>query len=126
MGRDNEAVALIDWDYLHPAPRLDDVAYALRWFAPLRSDEHATKWHHFPVVPDRRARVQTFLAAYGDLPDFDVVDLVTERIRSVISVRRELAEQGIEPQRTWVADGADERDLEEIAWIEHHREVLGL
>src|SRR3954451_5540645 len=37
---DNEAIALIDWDYLHPAPRLDDVAYALRWFAPLRSDEH--------------------------------------------------------------------------------------
>lgn len=118
---DNEAVALIDWDYLHPAPRVDDVAYALRWFAPLRSDEHALEWHHFPVVPDRAARVRTFLAAYGDLPDFDVVEAVTERIRSVMRLRRDLADRGIEPQRTWVADGADARDLEEIRWIEEHR-----
>ncbi len=121
---DNEAVALIDWDYLHPAPRMDDVAYALRWFAPLRSDEHALEWHHFPVVPDRAARVRTFVAAYGDLPDFDVVDAVTERIRSVMRLRRDLADRGIEPQRTWVADGADDRDVEEIRWMEEHRAVL--
>ena len=121
---DDAAVGLIDWDYLHPGPRLDDVAYALRWVAPLRSDLHATDWHHFPVVPDRRARVRAFVAAYGDLPDFDVVDAVTERIRSVISLRREMADRGIEPQRTWVADGAEDRDLEEIRWIEEHREDL--
>ena len=69
------------------------------------------------------------MAAYGGLPEFDVVDVVdvvTERIRSVISLRRELAERGIEPQRTWVADGAEDRDLEEIAWIEDHREALSL
>ena len=122
--RDQEAVALIDWDYLHPAPRVDDVAYALRWFAPLRSDAHALDWHHFPVVPDRAARVRTFLEAYGDLPAFDVADAVIERIRAVITLRGDLAAAGIEPQATWVADGAEERDLEEIAWIEAHREVL--
>ena len=121
---DNEAVALIDWDYLHPAPRLDDVAYALRWFAPLRSDEHALEWHHFPEVPDRAARVRTFIEAYGDLPAFDVVDAVTERIRAVVALMCDLAERGVEPQRTWVADGAAERDLEEIAWIEEHRDEL--
>ena len=121
---DNEAVALIDWDYLHPAPRLDDVAYALRWFAPLRSDEHALEWHHFPEGPDRAARVRTFIEAYGDLPAFDVVDAVTERIRAVVALMCDLAERGVEPQRTWVADGAAERDLEEIAWIEEHRDEL--
>jgi hypothetical protein len=103
---------------------LDDVAYALRWFAPLRCDEHATDLHHFPSVPDRRARVQTFVGAYGELPAFDVVDVVTDRIRSVISLRRQLADQGIEPQRTWVADGADERDAGQIEWIEAHRGEL--
>jgi Phosphotransferase enzyme family len=124
--RDGEAIALIDWDYLHPAPRLDDVAYALRWFAPLRSDEHARDWHHFPVIPDRRARAQTFIKAYGALPVFDVVDVVTDRIRSVMRLRRGLADQGVEPQRTWVADGAEERDADEIDWIEAHREELTL
>lgn len=123
--QDRAAVALIDWDYLHPAPRMDDIAYALRWFAPLRSDQLALEWHHFPVVPDRAARVRTFMEAYGDLPDVDVADAVVARIRSVIRLRRDLADRGIEPQRTWVADGAEERDLEEIAWIEAHRGDLG-
>jgi hypothetical protein len=70
--------------------------------------------------------VQTFVGAYGELPAFDVVDVVTNRIRSVIRLRRQLADQGIEPQRTWVADGADERDAEEIEWIEAHRGELTL
>ena len=100
------------------------MAYALRWFAPLRSDEHALDWHHFLVVPDRAARGRTFVAAYGDLPDFDVADSVVERIRSVITLVAQLAERGVEPQRTWVADGANDRDLEEIAWIEAHRPEL--
>jgi hypothetical protein len=122
--RDREAVALIDWDYLHPAPRLDDVAYALRWFAPLRKDEHALGWHHFPRRPDRRARVHAFVNAYGGLPDFDVVQSVTQRMRATIDLCRELAEQGVEPQRTWVADGELEREAAEIAWIEGHRHEL--
>jgi hypothetical protein len=120
----NEAIGLIDWDYLHPGPRLDDVSYALRWFAPLRPDRDAIEWHHFPAVPARRDRVGTFVDAYGQLPPFDVVDVVTERIRAVISLRRQLAEQGIEPQRTWVTDGADDRDEEEIRWIVSHGDEL--
>ena len=47
-----------------------------------------------------------------------------ERIRSVITLVAELAERGVEPQRTWVADGANDRELEEIAWIEAHRSEL--
>jgi Ser/Thr protein kinase RdoA (MazF antagonist) len=66
--RDQEAVGLIDWDYLHPAPRLHDVAYALQWFGPLRRDEFVLDWHHFPVIPNRRDRVRAFIDAYGGLP----------------------------------------------------------
>lgn len=67
---------------------------------------------------------RAFVAAYGELPDFDVVDAATERIRSMITHRREPADLGIEPQRTWVADGAEERDLDEIRWIAARREDL--
>jgi Ser/Thr protein kinase RdoA (MazF antagonist) len=66
--RKGEAIALLDWDFLHPAPRLDDVAYALLWFAPLRDDEACLEWHHFTEVPDRRARISAFLDAYGMAP----------------------------------------------------------
>lgn len=84
--RDDEAVGLIDWDFLHPAPRLDDVAYALRWFAPLRNDDLALQWHHFPEVPDRRARVAAFLDAYGPLPVFDVVETVARRAEATMDI----------------------------------------
>ena len=122
--RDHAAVALVDWDFLHPAPRLDDVAYALRWFAPMRCDEFTREWHHFPDVPDRRHRIEVFLDAYGELPAFDVVDTVCRRIQATRDHARSLAEQGHEPQRTWVADGALDRDAAEIRWIESHRALL--
>ena len=119
--RDNEAVGLIDWDYLHPGPRLSDVAYALQWFVPLRCDEFVREWHHFPEVPDRRHRIRVFLEAYGDLPEFDVAEAVAARMQAVSDLVRQLAELGQEPQRTWVADGALDQDAREIAWVRDHR-----
>jgi aminoglycoside phosphotransferase (APT) family kinase protein len=124
--QDEQAIGLIDWDYLHPAPRLDDVAYALHWFVPLRADEHVLDWHHFPSVPDRRERARTFLAAYGNLPDFDVASTVMRRIRATSDHELRLANEGVEPQRSWVADGSQERAAVEIAWIEEHRADINL
>ncbi|GAA1674336.1 hypothetical protein GCM10009745_16710 [Kribbella yunnanensis] len=121
---DSTAIGLIDWDYLHPGPRIDDIAYALHWFVPLRCDEFALQWHHFPEVPDRRHRVAVFLEAYGDLPAFDVVDAVIARLEAVCDLVNELAESGQEPQRTWVLDGALDREREEIEWVREHRDLL--
>ncbi len=121
---DKTAVGLIDWDYLHPGPRLDDIAYALFWFVPLRSDEFALKWHHFPEMPDRRHRIRVFLEAYGEIPTFDVVDAVTLRMEAMCELVSQLAESGQEPQRTWVLDGALDRDREEIDWVRQHRDLL--
>jgi len=122
--RDQEAVGLIDWDYLHPAPRVDDVAYALHWFGPLRRDEFVLDWHHFPAIPDRRERVELFLEAYGDLPPFDVAEAVAASVQATSDRVRSLARSGQEPQRTWVADGALDRDAVEIAWVQEHRAEL--
>lgn len=118
---DREAVGLIDWDYLHPAPRLDDVAYALHWFGPLRRDEFVLEWHHFPVIPDRRDRVRIFTESYGGLTKFDVSTAVVARMQATSDLMRDLARAGQEPQRTWVADGALDRDEAEIAWVREHQ-----
>ncbi len=104
------AIGLIDWDFLHPAPRADDVAYALRWFAPARSDEHALEWHHFPVVPDRAARIDAFLTAYGDLPTASptgtrVWEAIAARIEATVAIATALARDGVEPQRSWLEAG---------------------
>jgi hypothetical protein len=89
---------------------LDDIAYALQWFGPLRRDEFVLDWHHFPVVPDRRE--WAFVNAYGGLARFDVSEAVMARMQATSDLVRSLAQTGQEPQRTWVAD----RDAAEIAW----------
>lgn len=122
--QDHQAIALIDWDFLHPAPRVDDVAYALRWFAPMRADAVALHWHHFPQVPDRKARVSAFLGAYGSLPEFDIVDAVTGRMQATIDHVTALAANGVEPQRSWVSDGLLDREASEIGWINSHRHLF--
>ena len=101
--RDQEAVGLIDWDNLHPALRLHDVAYALQWFGPLRRDEFVLDWHHFPVIPNRRERVRAFVDAYGGLPRFDVSEAVMAAMQATADRMCSLARAGQEPQRTWVA-----------------------
>jgi aminoglycoside phosphotransferase (APT) family kinase protein len=122
--RNGEAVALLDWDFLHPAPRLDDVAYALLWFAPMRDDEACLRWHHFSEVPDRRARIHAFLDAYGMMASFDVAQAVINRRHETIEHVRFLADQGVEPQRTWVAEGSLEEEAAEINWIEANRSLF--
>ncbi len=126
--RSGEAVALIDWDFLHPAPRLGDVAYAMLWFAPMRDDVACLEWHHFPEVPNRRTRIAAFLDAYGTgtLPSFDTAEAVIQRRHATIEHVRSLANEGVEPQRTWVADGSLEAEAEEIQWIETNRLLFAL
>lgn len=120
----DEAVGLIDWDFLHRGPRLDDVAYALQWFAPARDDEMALTWHHFPTVPDRAARVRTFLAEYGGLPEFDIAEAIATRMEATMAIEASLAAAGVEPQRTWVAEGSQQWAAGEAAWVREHAHLL--
>jgi Phosphotransferase enzyme family len=120
----DEAVGLIDWDFLHRGPRLDDVAYALRWFTPARDDEMALTWHHFPTVPDRASRVRIFLETYGGLPPFDVAEAIATRMELTMAIELSLAEAGVEPQRTWVARGRQEWAAAETRWVREHAHLL--
>lgn len=120
----DDAVGLIDWDFLHRGPRLDDVAYALQWFTPARSDEMALTWHHFPTVPDRAARVRAFLQTYGGLPSFDVAEAIATRMEATMAMELSLAKAGVEPQRTWVAKGSQEWAAGEARWVREHANLL--
>ena len=76
------------------------------------------------TVPDRKARCAAFLDAYGALPEFDVVDAIAARVEATMGHERSLAAQGIEPQRTWVADGSQQAQAAEVRWIREHRALL--
>ena len=123
--RDGNAVALIDWDLLYPGSRLDDIAYALHWFAPMRSDELALTWHHFPGVPDRRARATALLEEYGGLPrHLDLVEVVGARIRKTQEQIRRQAELGHEPHATWLTQGMIDQWEADMTWARAHRDLF--
>jgi len=98
-------VGLVDFDFAHPGAAIDDVAYALEYTAPFRDDEQAMRWQGFDAPPDRARRIEVFAEEYG-LPTVDgLVDAVIRRQELTGIHVRMLADQGLEPQRTWVAEG---------------------
>lgn len=126
--RGGEAVGLFDWDLAHPAPALDDVAYALEHLAPFRDDDEAARWRGFAAAPDRRRRVRVFVDAYGgapaDLDDAALVEAVIARQRQTVEDCAALAAAGVEPQRTWVADGFLDELRARVRWSEANRHLF--
>ncbi|WP_375430701.1 phosphotransferase enzyme family protein [uncultured Friedmanniella sp.] len=124
--RDGEAVGIFDWDFAHPAPAMNDVAYALEYVTPFRGDQEALRWLGFTRPPRRARRMALFVEAYGGIssPLPQLVDAVIRHQVAVIQVDRDLAVRGIEPQRTWVADGHLETLQGHVDWSRAHREQL--
>lgn len=117
--RDGRAVGIFDWDFVRPAEPAFDVYYAMDWTVPFRDDQTCQDFHHFPVVPDRAARVEVFLEAYGiDLPRSDVAAGVAEVRRRVARTTASLASRGVQPQASWVAEGLLEENEGVTRWIE--------
>lgn len=62
-----------------------------------------------PSPTDRASRVRVFLETYGGLPPFDVAEAIATRMEITMAMELSLAQAGVEPQRTWVAQGSQER-----------------
>lgn len=121
------AIGLIDWDFAHPAPALDDVAYALEYFTPFRSDDDAcdeVDGHHFPEPPDRRHRLRAFAAAYGLDSTAGLVDRVIARQGETVEHVRVLAARGVQPQRSWVESGHLDELRGRVEWSRTHRHLF--
>jgi aminoglycoside phosphotransferase (APT) family kinase protein len=76
--RAGRLVALIDWDYAMPAPRLWDLGYAAyRWVSltPLGHPDGSTA-----SVDDKWRRLDVFCQAYGDVEPLDVVRWAVVRL----------------------------------------------
>jgi hypothetical protein len=120
----NTATGLFDWDFAHPAPVIDDVAYALEYFAPFRSDAEAIRWLGFRTRPDRRRRIAVFVDAYGLNCVTGLVDAVIARQLRTIEHVRSLIEREVQPQRDWVASGHLDKLRARMRWSEANRALV--
>jgi len=119
-----EPIGIIDWDHARPAPRRQDVAYALEYVAPFRDDAECLRWLRHPEPPDRRRRLEVFAAAYGLADITGLVDAVITVQEQGVDAVRLLAEQGHEPQAGWVAAGHLDELRARVAWSRANRHLI--
>jgi aminoglycoside phosphotransferase (APT) family kinase protein len=122
--RGERPIGLIDWDHARPAPRLHDIAYALEYTAPFRDDAECVQSLRYLRPPDRRHRLEVFATAYGLTDTAGLVDAVVTVQEDDIDAVRRLAEQGQEPQATWVVEGMLDELRARVAWSRAHRHLM--
>lgn len=123
-GENGVAVGLIDFDTIHPAPALWDLAYAVYRWAPL-----FTTGHQGGVFDQetqlRRARI--FCDAYGATADERrrLPAMIVERLRALVAFMRGRAEAGDETFVEDVEAGEAALYLADIAHMDRLGERLG-
>jgi hypothetical protein len=124
VSRGTQPVGLLDWEYAHVAPPIHDVAYALQYMTPFRSDEICRDWLHYPEPPNRRRRLELFAGAYGLSSVDGLVDEVIAVQRAVLRWVEQLAGEGRARQVALVAEGQLERLRRHIDWSEQNRHLF--
>ena len=119
--RDGQPVGILDWDLAYPGPPLDDVAYALVYSVPFRTDEHAIEWQAFTEPPRRRHRIEVFAAAYGISPD-GLADAAVARQYKTTGHSRILKERGL--VAPWTTTWSIEQNDELARWSDEHRALF--
>ena len=108
--RDGRVVALIDWELAAPGTRLQDLARAAAWWAPLRPDNAARERGLDPARRGERLRV--LCDAYG----------------LAAAGRARILDVAIAEQLSWAEDPPDEDSARlmrlNAAWIEENRAEL--
>ncbi|WP_091664710.1 aminoglycoside phosphotransferase family protein [Micromonospora auratinigra] len=117
-------VGLVDFDFAQPGDALDDAAYALEYLAPFRDDAHAMRWQGFTAPPDRVRRIELFAEEYGMATGEGLVEAVIRRQQLTGRNVRALAERGLEPQRSWVADGFCDELASRVQWSKDNRALF--
>lgn len=120
---DGRVYGIIDFDTLHPGPRIWDIAYAVYRWIPLVS----------PANPDccgnlneQIRRLKVFVEAYGLKNDEreQLPDMIMERINSLVTYMRNEADAGNEDVRKNIEDGHLKLYLEDIQYIKASRRKI--
>jgi Ser/Thr protein kinase RdoA (MazF antagonist) len=127
--RNGQPVGVFDWDLAYAGDPMEDVAYALDYVAPFRTDALAMEWLAFPRRPDRAARIRVFWEAYSGTAATpavveQLVDAVIARQRRMRVLATRLAREGIEPQATWLRQGRERLWDEQLAWALANRAAI--
>lgn len=88
-----KAIGIIDFDTLHPGPRLWDISYALYRWIPLMSPDNI---ENFGSDEDKKRRMKLFLQTYGltDISYSEIINQVIKRLEYLVEFMKKEAAAG--------------------------------
>ena len=119
----DEAIAIIDFDTAHPAPRTWDIAYALYRWAPLTNPNNGDG---FGTLAEQIARAKLFCDTYGlDQEKRQLLGgLVIERLEALVAYMFAEADAGNEAFCSNIEDGHHLLYQADIAYLRTHRQQI--
>lgn len=121
--KNQDVVGVIDFDTIHPGPRVWDIAYAVYRWAPLKRPSNPDS---FGTIETQAKRVKLFCESYG-MDMFNTGELFDTAIctlESLIDYMRSQALAGNEDFAKNVSDGHDIAYLKDIDYIRSNEQYL--
>lgn len=112
----NTTTGIIDFDTIHPGPRIWDIAYAVYRWVPLMAPENPES---FGTTEDQLRRLHLFLDAYEELNGSTdtVLYMVIERLRSIVAFMKKKAIEGDLKFQKDIAEGHHLGFLRDITYV---------
>lgn len=119
---DGKLHGIIDFDTLHPGPRLWDIAYAAYRWVPFVSPANPD-WHD--ELPGQIERLRIFADAYGMSAEMrsDLPEMMIERVQSLVDYMKGQAAQGNADVLRNIADGHMDLYLNDIAYFRENAQA---
>ena len=115
---DDKVYGIIDFDTLHPGPRLWDIAYAAYRWVPFVSPENPD---YRDGLARQMERLRLFAEAYGSR---DLPDMMIARIGALVDYMRKEAAAGNEDVQRNIAEGHMNLYLQDIAYLQRYRQAM--
>jgi hypothetical protein len=121
--KNDEAVGIIDFETVHPGPRVWDIVYSLYCFAPFK---HLDNPDGFGVLDEQIERACLFCDAYGlsRKDRCNVVALMIERLEALSAFLMQAAKAGDEKYQQHEKDGHYFNYQKDIAYIKLNKEHI--
>ena len=118
--------ALIDWDFIQPGERIEDLAQMAYCFIPLRG-EKGWKDAGFAERPDFAARLLRLTKSYGTYSSEEIIEALLKLLQADREVVERLGSKGVEPWASFLKRGDIEESMADSHWIiENKNEILNV
>ncbi|AMG31782.1 phosphotransferase [Grimontia hollisae] len=118
----NVVVGAFDFDTVHPAPRVWDLAYSIYCWAPFKTD----KIDNLGSISDQILRAKVFCDSYGadSRQREKLPDVMIERLTALVDLMQYEAKQGNGKFAENIIQGHHLSYLKDIAYIQNYKEKI--